>query len=195
MSSVLLVDTEPTVLLTILDKVDFDRRLSVRTARSLPEALDSAREFPPDVVWIGLPLTEDFAGYLPELYRTVPQASVLLAPHTNGKLPQNPTTLGWSVEAAFDHRFSSGSPIPGPHTNGDGLDGLREFTKARLAAGSDDLWEEVRKQVDAVVLPIVLSHTRGNQQQAAAKLGVARQTLRTRLRELGLAPALNREPI
>ena len=68
------------------------------------------------------------------------------------------------------------------------FDGFREFVAERLAAGSANVWDEDRAKVDAALLPMVLTRTGGNQQQAAQILGVARQTLRTRLRELGLAP-------
>jgi DNA-binding protein Fis len=37
------------------------------------------------------------------------------------------------------------------------------------------------------LLPCVLEHTRGNLQQAALLLGIARQTLRLTLRDLGLS--------
>jgi len=37
-----------------------------------------------------------------------------------------------------------------------------------------------------ILLPMVLEHTRGNQRQAAQTLGIARQTLRSKLRELGV---------
>ena len=40
--------------------------------------------------------------------------------------------------------------------------------------------------VDRVLLPLILEHTGGNQHQAARVLGIARQTLRTKLRDLGL---------
>jgi len=39
------------------------------------------------------------------------------------------------------------------------------------------------------LLPRVMQHTRGNLQQAALLLGIARQTLRLKLRDLGLCVA------
>ncbi len=65
-------------------------------------------------------------------------------------------------------------------------DWLSAFIKDRLAAGTVELWAEVASRVDEMLLPLVLGHTQGNQQKAAALLGVARQTLRTRLRDLGI---------
>src|SRR5262249_60500143 len=55
--------------------------------------------------------------------------------------------------------------------------------------GSDvrDLYVETHRQLDRLLLPRVLQHTRGNLQQAALVLGIARQTLRLKLRDLGLS--------
>jgi two-component system nitrogen regulation response regulator GlnG len=59
----------------------------------------------------------------------------------------------------------------------------------RQRVGSDvrDLYAETHRQVDRLLLPRVLEYTRGNLQQAALLLGIARQTLRLKLRDLGLS--------
>ena len=59
----------------------------------------------------------------------------------------------------------------------------------RQRVGSDvrDLYAETHRQLDRLLLPRVLEHTRGNLQQAALLLGIARQTLRLKLRDLGLS--------
>jgi len=59
----------------------------------------------------------------------------------------------------------------------------------RQRVGSDvrDLYAETHRQVDRLLLPRVLEHTCGNLQQAALLLGIARQTLRLKLRDLGLS--------
>ena len=59
----------------------------------------------------------------------------------------------------------------------------------RQRVGSDvrDLYAETHRQVDRLLLPRVLEHTRGNLQQAALLLGIARQTLRLKVRDLGLS--------
>src|SRR5262249_41327979 len=64
--------------------------------------------------------------------------------------------------------------------------GLETFV-IRQRVGSDvrDLYAETHRQVDRLLLPRVLEHTRGNLQQAALLLGIARQTLRLKLRDLG----------
>jgi two-component system nitrogen regulation response regulator GlnG len=66
--------------------------------------------------------------------------------------------------------------------------GLEEFIRQRLTAGSETLHEEAHRELDRILLPLVMEHTRGNQFQAAKILGVARQTLRRRLRELQITP-------
>lgn len=56
----------------------------------------------------------------------------------------------------------------------------------RLTAEMANLYAEIHGQVDRVLLARVLDHTSGNQHQAAKILGMARQTLRMKLRDLGL---------
>jgi two-component system nitrogen regulation response regulator GlnG len=60
------------------------------------------------------------------------------------------------------------------------------FVRERLESGSSNLHEEAVRELDRVLLPIVLRHTQGSQYHAAKILGIARQTLRNRLRELGM---------
>jgi two-component system nitrogen regulation response regulator GlnG len=66
--------------------------------------------------------------------------------------------------------------------------GLVQFIQRRLLDGSEALYDETRWELDRVLLPLVMEHTRGNLFQAAKVLGVARQTLRRRLRDLNIAP-------
>ena len=59
----------------------------------------------------------------------------------------------------------------------------------RLVDGSEGLHAETLRWVERILLPLVLEHTQGNQRQAAKILGIARQTLRSKLRELGVTRA------
>jgi two-component system nitrogen regulation response regulator GlnG len=59
--------------------------------------------------------------------------------------------------------------------------------RQRIEADVRDLYAETHRQVDRLLLARVLEYTRGNLQQAALLLGIARQTLRLKLRDLGLA--------
>ncbi|HEV3338841.1 MAG TPA: sigma-54 dependent transcriptional regulator [Pirellulales bacterium] len=66
--------------------------------------------------------------------------------------------------------------------------GVETFViRQRIDSDVRDLYAETHRQVDRLLLARVLEHTRGNLQQAALLLGIARQTLRTKLRDLGLS--------
>jgi two-component system nitrogen regulation response regulator GlnG len=66
--------------------------------------------------------------------------------------------------------------------------GVETFVvRQRLGSNVRDLYSETHRQVDRWLLPRVLEYARGNQQQAALLLGIARQTLRLKLRDLGLS--------
>jgi two-component system nitrogen regulation response regulator GlnG len=68
--------------------------------------------------------------------------------------------------------------------------GLETFVvRQRLGSDVRDLYAETHRQLDRLLLARVLEHTRGNLQQAALLLGIARQTLRLKLRDLGLSVA------
>jgi two-component system nitrogen regulation response regulator GlnG len=66
--------------------------------------------------------------------------------------------------------------------------------RQRLGSDVRDLYAETHRNVDRLLLPRVMERTRGNQQQAALLLGIARQTLRVKLRDLGLYGARLGEP-
>jgi two-component system nitrogen regulation response regulator GlnG len=73
--------------------------------------------------------------------------------------------------------------------------GLESFIGGRLGPDACDLYAETHRQVDRLLLPRVLDYTRGSQHKAACLLGIARQTLRVKLREQGLhtdCPGWNR---
>ncbi len=58
-----------------------------------------------------------------------------------------------------------------------------------LRLGSDvrDLYADAHRELDRLLLPRVMEYARGSQHQAALLLGIARQTLRLKLRDLGLS--------
>ena len=66
--------------------------------------------------------------------------------------------------------------------------GLEAFISQKLEEGAESLYDDAHRELDRILLPLVMEHTSGNQFQAAKILGVARQTLRRRLRELHIAP-------
>ena len=63
---------------------------------------------------------------------------------------------------------------------------LEAFIRLCLASGEDDLYAETHRKVDLLLLTRVLEDMGDNQHQAALRLGIGRETLRRRLRELGL---------
>jgi two-component system nitrogen regulation response regulator GlnG len=63
---------------------------------------------------------------------------------------------------------------------------LEAFVRLCLASPEGNLYAETHRQVDRLLLTRVLEHTGGNQLRAARRLGIARETLSRRLRELGL---------
>jgi DNA-binding protein Fis len=68
---------------------------------------------------------------------------------------------------------------------GGGLD-PEAFIHQRLGPNSRDRYAEVHRELDRLLLPRVLEYTGGNQRRAALLLGIVRQTLRRKLRDLGL---------
>ncbi|MGP0067018.1 MAG: sigma-54-dependent transcriptional regulator [Isosphaeraceae bacterium] len=78
----------------------------------------------------------------------------------------------------------SGDLPPSPPTEEE-LD-LEGFIRGRLGPDARDLYAETHRQVDRHLLTQVLEYAEGNQHRAARLLGIARQTLRLKLRDLGL---------
>jgi two-component system nitrogen regulation response regulator GlnG len=60
------------------------------------------------------------------------------------------------------------------------------FIHQRLGPDSRDLYAETHRELDRLLLSIVLKYTSGNQQRASLLLGIARRTLRVKLSEVGL---------
>ena len=71
---------------------------------------------------------------------------------------------------------------------------VEAFIRERLGANSSDIYAEMHRWLDRILLPLVLEQTSGIQRQAATLLGIGRQTLRQRLRELGLTTAHPADP-
>jgi len=77
------------------------------------------------------------------------------------------------------------APAPPP---GGGFD-PEAFLLQRLGPDSRDLYAEAHRELDRLLLPRVLEYTDGKQARAALLLGIARQTLRAKLQDLGLRVA------
>ena len=89
---------------------------------------------------------------------------------------------GSELLPAFDGRSSQ---PPGPSSNGESFD-LQSFVRQQMAPGATDVYAETYRRVDRVLFSTALEFTRGNLRDAAAVLGISRQTMRLRLRALGL---------
>jgi two-component system nitrogen regulation response regulator GlnG len=63
---------------------------------------------------------------------------------------------------------------------------LTSFILERLSSEALDLYAQTHDRVDRLLFTLVLEHTRGNQREAARLLGISRQTMRVKLRALGL---------
>jgi two-component system nitrogen regulation response regulator GlnG len=87
---------------------------------------------------------------------------------------------------AFLPDFSGKPGEPGPPPTAVAGFMLEAFIRQRLGPDVQDLYAETHRQVDRTLLPRVLDYTGGNQHHAARLLGIARQTLRQKLRDLGL---------
>jgi DNA-binding NtrC family response regulator len=67
---------------------------------------------------------------------------------------------------------------------------VEEFVRQRLVTqDTSDLYAETRQYVDRFVLTLALEHTQGNYRAAAELLGISRQTMRGKLRALGISVA------
>jgi two-component system nitrogen regulation response regulator GlnG len=137
----------------------FSRELGREAEEAAPEALERLRGY-------------SWPGNIRELQSVLKQALLkasgpTLLPAFLPDLPGRPAEAGPSAAA------------------GAALD-VEGFIRQRLGPDTQDLYAEVHRQVDRLLLPLVLEYTDGKQHQAARLLGIARQTLRQKLRDLGL---------
>jgi DNA-binding NtrC family response regulator len=63
---------------------------------------------------------------------------------------------------------------------------LEALVRAGLTANAGDLYAAIHQDVDRLLLARALDHTQGNHREAARLLGISRQTLRVKLRALGI---------
>ncbi|MGA2253524.1 MAG: sigma-54 dependent transcriptional regulator [Thermoguttaceae bacterium] len=137
----------------------FSRELGREIGEVTPEALERLRSY-------------SWPGNIRELQSVLKQA--LLQASGTVLLPAFlPELLG-----------SPDEPVPAAPPGADLS--LEAFIRQRLVPDASNLYTETHRQVDRLLLSQVLEYTGGNQHQAARLLGIARQTLRLKLRDLGL---------
>jgi len=137
----------------------FSRELGREISEVTPEALERLRSY-------------SWPGNIRELQSILKQAL----------LPASGTVL---LPAFLPELLGSpGEPVPAAPPGADL--GLEAFIRQRLVPDASNLYTETHRQVDRLLLSQVLEYTGGNQHQAARLLGIARQTLRLKLRDLGL---------
>ncbi len=100
--------------------------------------------------------------------------------HTTGEIV-TPQGLPTSV-----HGQSRDAPLRSPDADQKDLSDVRQLVQSLLAQGTVNLSDQVHAAVDRVLLEHVLASVGGHQARAAEILGLSRNTLRTRLQELGL---------
>ena len=140
------------------------RRFSAELGREVreiaPEAMARLRAYP-------------WPGNIRELQSVLRQAllrasgTVLLPgflPDLSGILPVRPSAPA-VVEPLFD---------------------VERFIRQRLAPATHDLSAETHREVDRLLMTLALEYTHGNHRDAAKLLGISRQTMRVKLRALGL---------
>jgi DNA-binding NtrC family response regulator len=135
----------------------FGRELGREVREVAPEALERLRNY-------------SWPGNIREVQSVVKQA--LLQAHGSVLLP------------SFLPDFSD-SPAAGAAPASVGLE-IEAFIRQRLQPDARDLYADAHGQLDRFLLACVLEYTGGSQHQASRLLGIARQTLRLKLRDLGL---------
>jgi two-component system nitrogen regulation response regulator GlnG len=98
--------------------------------------------------------------------------------------------IGGVLLPTFLPESLGGSAASPPASTMSDEEGLEVYAvRQRLGLEARDLYADAHRQLDRILLPRVLEYTRQSQHQAALLLGIARQTLRQKLRGLGLLPA------
>src|SRR5271165_6075036 len=139
----------------------YSRELGREVREIAPETLDRLRSYP-------------WPGNIRELQSVLKQA--LLRASGTVLIPAFlPEPLGETGQAA---PLSSAGEEPGVEA---------WIVHQRLGSDVRDLYAHAHRELDRLLLPRVMEYARGSQHQAALLLGIARQTLRLKLRDLGLS--------
>lgn len=70
---------------------------------------------------------------------------------------------------------------------------LREYASSLQGHAAKDMYALIMPQLERPLIRVAMELAQGRQRQAAAMLGIHRNTLRTRLKALGLEPDVGRQ--
>jgi DNA-binding NtrC family response regulator len=141
----------------------FAKRFSVELGREILDVSDDAVERLRAYSW---------PGNIRELQSVLKQA-ILRA--------TGPTLL-----PAFLPDLNSTTRTSDTASRADNAAGIDSFIEEQLRLGSNNIYAETHRALDRRLLGRVLEFSEGNQVQAARILGIARQTLRSKLRDLNI---------
>jgi two-component system nitrogen regulation response regulator GlnG len=160
--------------------------------------LPPLRERDEDIVLLARHYVERFSRELGRKVRDIsPEAMSLLRSHPwPGNIRELQSVLkqailqsqGTLLLPTFLPSRSLNGREPQPPASARGSD-LEAFVRSRLRANIDDLYANTHRYVDRILLPIALEFTHGNHREAARLLGISRQTMRVKLRALGISVA------
>jgi DNA-binding NtrC family response regulator len=136
----------------------FSRQLGREVSEISAEALEQLRTYP-------------WPGNIRELQSVLKQALL----HASGTV----------LLPAFLPKLAPLSPLSALDEPGIGLD-LAAFIRPRLSPEMTNLYAETHDQVDRLLFTMALGYTRGNQRDAARLFGISRQTMRVKMRALGI---------
>src|SRR5215472_5174146 len=136
----------------------FSRELGREVRQAAPEALERLHD-------------HSWPGNIRELQSVLKQALLQAS--------------GTVLLSAFLPEPLGGAGAVAPPTTPAAEPGVETFVvRQRVGPGVRDLYAKAHRKLDRLLLPAVLEHARGSQHQAALLLGIARQTLRLKLRDL-----------
>jgi two-component system nitrogen regulation response regulator GlnG len=147
----------------------YSRELGRNVTEVAPEALERLRAY-------------SWPGNIRELQSVLKQA--LLRASGTVLLPGFLPELPEQKDGAADTAGATATPLRPAHWHD-----LASFIRAQLDPLPDDLYAQTHREVDRLLLPMALERTGGNQREAARLLGISRQTMRVKLRQLGLQVA------
>jgi two-component system nitrogen regulation response regulator GlnG len=93
------------------------------------------------------------------------------------------------IPAFLPEHLVSPPPPAAPPPDVDADFSFESFILRRLEEGATTVSAEAHQHLDRILLGLALRHTGGNQVQAARLLGISRQTLRAKARDLGVSSA------